>query len=243
MSTKSELLLIDAGNTSVKVALCDGREIISVNRFSPEDLHELGAYLSANKHVNGAMTSVLSADKTNEILVLHPSLLLINSTSRLPMQNAYATPETLGIDRLCNACGVFGQLETNYGVSIDIGTCIKFDLVSKKEGYLGGSISPGIQLRYKALNDYTGKLPLLSNKVVTDFVGTDTPSSIHAGVYLGALEEIEGMMNRYRNAYEGLTFFVTGGDAKYFDLHSKNDIFADDNLTLHGLLEIYKQNA
>jgi type III pantothenate kinase len=134
-------------------------------------------------------------------------------------------------------------MKTKYAVSIDVGTCIKFDLVSCEEGYLGGSISPGIRLRYQSLNDYTGKLPLLSNKTSVDIVGTDTELSMQSGVINGIKAEINGVMDQYRSQYSSLTFFMTGGDAKYFDIHTKNDIFADENLTLSGLYEIYKYNA
>ena len=134
-------------------------------------------------------------------------------------------------------------LKTAFGVSIDIGTCIKFDLISKNDGYLGGSIAPGINLRYRSLNDYTGKLPLLFNKSATQLVGNDTNSSIQSGVLNGMNAEINGLIKMYTEQYSDLTFFMTGGDARYFDLDSKNDIFADENLTLIGLFEIYKHNG
>ena len=108
---------------------------------------------------------------------------------------------------------------------------------------MGGSIAPGIDLRYKSLNDYTGKLPLISNKLNTQLVGNDTKSSIHSGVINGINAEINGLIEMYSEQFSGLTFFMTGGDARYFDIDSKNDIFADENLTLIGLYEIYQQNA
>ena len=109
--------------------------------------------------------------------------------------------------------------------------------------YLGGSISPGIDLRYKSLNDYTGNLPLLSNKSTTKLVGEDTNMSIQSGVINGINAEINGFMSSYAEQFDDLTFFVTGGDASFFELHSKNDIFANENLTLLGLFEIYRHNA
>ena len=138
---------------------------------------------------------------------------------------------------------VVSLLKTENGLCIDIGTCIKFDLVTKKGHYKGGSISPGIDLRYKSLNDYTGKLPLLSNKSNTGLVGNDTETSIQSGVMNGMNAEIYGLIKMYSKQISDLTFFMTGGDARYFDFDSKNDIFADENLTLIGLYEVYKYNA
>jgi type III pantothenate kinase len=168
---------------------------------------------------------------------------LVNADTPTPVTIEYETQNTLGIDRLCNAVAIVSRLDSEFGVVIDIGTCIKFDLITKEGLYKGGSISPGIDLRYKALNDYTGKLPKLSNKSNTNLVGGTTASSIQSGVINGINAEINGLMDMYSMQFESLTFFMTGGDASCFDILSKNDIFADENLTLIGLFEIYKYNA
>ena len=108
---------------------------------------------------------------------------------------------------------------------------------------MGGTISPGIDLRFRSLSEFTGKLPRLSNKSGLNLVGINTETSIRSGVMNGMGAEIQGIVSAYESQFESLTFFVTGGDASYFDIHSKNDIFADENLTLKGLIEIYLYNA
>ncbi len=241
------IFIIDAGNSSIKVARFDSIAIESnqpkdVLRFPSDELDELKRFIRNNKG-QYALSSVLSEEQTDEITSAKPDLMLLETDIAVDMDIHYGTTNTLGMDRLCNAMYAYHRTETEYAVALDIGTCIKFDIVHKTRGYIGGSISPGIQLRYKALNDYTGKLPLLSNKTQSELVGKSTNLSIQSGVMNGMGAEINGMMEQYRERFSSLTFFVTGGDAENFDILSKNDIFADKNLTLIGLYEIYQQNA
>ena len=243
MNAENQVLVIDAGNTSIKVGLFYEGELIKVCRFSLDDLGALSNWIEDHRVTKSVLSSVLSAADTRRILSLTPDTFSVDSSTRLPIKLNYKSKNTLGIDRICNAVYMGINCESTYGVSVDIGTCIKFDMVQKQNGYLGGSIAPGIALRYKSLNDYTGNLPLLSNKSNTNLVGNDTKSSIQSGVINGIHCEIEHMMEHYTEQYSDLTFFVTGGDASFFDIHSKNDIFADENLTLKGLFEIYKYNA
>jgi type III pantothenate kinase len=127
-------------------------------------------------------------------------------------------------------------------VVIDLGTCLKFDFLNKKNEYLGGSISPGLQMRYQALHHFTGKLPQLE-AYKAGFIGASTKDSIHAGVIEGMQGEINHFISRYETDFKDLTFFVTGGDLKYFEFHPKSNIFAVENLTLWGLFYLYQMNA
>ena len=243
----TNVFIIDAGNSSIKVARFDPtatgtNQLKEVQRFPSEDLHEIQEFIRSNDG-QFAMSSVLSEKKTRELISTISGILLIKTDAKVDMTINYGTTNTLGMDRLCNALYAYNRTKTDYAVTVDIGTCIKFDIVHKTDGYLGGSISPGINLRYKALNDYTGKLPLLSNKTRSEYVGTSTNLSIQSGVMNGMNAEINEMMEQYRKRFSSLTFFVTGGDAQNFDILTKNDIFADENLTVKGLYEIFKHNA
>jgi len=121
---------------------------------------------------------------------------------------------------------------------VDVGTCIKFDLLNANGEYCGGSISPGIGLRYRSLNDYTANLPLLSPSN-WQLVGSTTEASLHSGVMGSIAAEIKWRIEEYRNLYETLTVYLTGGDAHYFDMGQKNSIFVDENLTLKGIYALY----
>lgn len=242
MEHGNSVFAIDAGNTSIKVALFVNDRLETVRRFNPESPTGLDEWLNSQAHKALVLSSVLTAEKTQELFGQRAHIFPISLASKLPFFVNYSSP-SLGMDRLCNAAYLHAQVRTLHAVSIDIGTCIKFDLLHREKGYLGGSISPGIDLRYRALHQETGNLPLLSNKNTLALVGDSTETSMRSGVLNGMEAEIQGMIDRYSREYPDLTFFVTGGNAGIFEFHSKNNIFADENLTLKGLFEIYKHNA
>jgi type III pantothenate kinase len=232
--------VLDAGNTSVKIGRFENGVLKHVDRFptnNPAQWNDLIEFIPAGSKV--AYCSVADAAFDAFIEKIAPQRIHINSHSPLPITNLYETPQTLGMDRLCNAVAIHALKQSNNAVAIDLGTCIKFDLVESNT-YRGGSIAPGIALRYKSMHDYTAKLPLVERLEQESFVGKDTLSSIAAGVIEGIDAELMGMMDKYRKKFgPDLTFFVTGGDADNFDFEGKNDIFADPNLTLKGVYEIY----
>jgi len=124
---------------------------------------------------------------------------------------------------------------------IDAGTCITYDFVNSEDQYLGGAISPGIKIRYKSLNNYTSKLPLLSLSEEFDIIGNSTKSAIHSGVINGVLFEIEGFISQYSLKNQDLTIILTGGDAEFLAKRLKSTIFANSNFLLESLniLSIY----
>jgi len=234
-------LVVDAGNTRIKIGLYLDDNLNEVRHFSSDQKTELSLFLSGINYDHAILSSVLNSEETQAISSLLKSVLLF-SEATIPLKNAYETPGTLGADRLANAVAIAHRIDGNR-LCIDIGTCIKFDFVDENNTYQGGSISPGIQLRYRALNEFTGKLPLVSKHDKTDFTGKSTETCLQSGVINGMQEEIHGFVKHYEEKYEGLTIFVTGGDHINFDYSSKNDIFADENLTLFGLLKILKANV
>jgi len=236
----NQVLIIDAGNTVVKLATFVNGELVETERLLFKEFIDNFSSSSIKQVV---ISSVLSNKMTEKLADFFSKPLIITNKTDLPINLQYDSPDTLGVDRICNAVYAAKNISKGHAVTIDIGTCLKFDVVSANGEYLGGSISPGINLRYKSLNDYTGNLPLLSEKDTTHLIGTDTNSSIHSGVINGINAEIYRLMEQYSSQFDDLTFFMTGGDARYFDIHSKNDIFAVENLTLFGLYEIYKFNA
>ncbi|MFZ9029115.1 MAG: type III pantothenate kinase [Crocinitomicaceae bacterium] len=237
------ILAIDIGNTRLKTGVFSNNKFVKANRISLKDIECELNKLAIENFDDVVISSVVSDELLAQIKQLWKAPIIVDSDAILPFENKYATPKTLGIDRLCNAMYGYTHSQTSTSVIIDLGTCLKFDVIDKSLGYLGGSISPGIHLRYKAMNQFTGNLPLLSDTKPTGLIGRTTHESMHSGVINGILAEMEGFMQQYSNKFQDLTFFVTGGDLEHFDLASKNDIFADENLTLKGLYEIYRHNA
>jgi type III pantothenate kinase len=245
MVKKTTVLVIDAGNSFLKLALFENGEITNIQRIKFTELDQLTHFYTELGRPHVILSSVLHSEQTNQLLSLFDICFSINRESKLPIHLNYTTVNTLGIDRICNAVAIhsLNSSQKKGGVSIDVGTCIKFDFVDQNGTYQGGSISPGVSLRYKSMNDYTANLPLLDTKENCELIGKSTYESIHSGVMNGIKAEIDQLIERYRQENKGLTFFVTGGDAQFFDFGGKNDIFVNENLTLIGLYQIYLFNA
>jgi type III pantothenate kinase len=161
----------------------------------------------------------------------------------LPIENLYETPETLGKDRIAAAVGANELFPGQNVLIIDAGTAITYDMVSEKNEFLGGNISPGLQMRFKALNQFTGKLPLINYSDDFQLIGRNTEEAIRAGVQNGILYEIERTIETFNRNYENLQIVMTGGDSIFFDKKLNYSIFVHFNLTLIGLNRILEHNA
>ena len=244
MDKKKHILTIDAGNSSIKVGQFINDKLKKVEIFNINKLRVFNEWLKKKEQHNVIISSVLNKEKTKKIIDIlnNKNYYQLDLNTKLPIKIDYKKQDTLGADRICNAVYSALTTKTKHSVTIDVGTCIKFDLIGEKKNYIGGSISPGIKLRYKSLNDYTGNLPLISNKSKANLLGNDTISCIHSGVINGLQAEITTMILNYIKKFPNISFFVTGGDSSHFDYEIKNDIFVDSNITLKGLYEIYKYN-
>jgi type III pantothenate kinase len=233
-------LIVDQGNTSIKIALFDKDEIIHFRRLPYGNLKSLP---SSIRYTSCFISSVLKKEdqKKLERSFLNPKYM--THESLLPFVNKYGTPETLGLDRMANAAFCAAHYSNQNSLIIDVGTCLKFDFINDKNEYLGGAISPGLRMRYNALNNQTAKLPLLEAVVNVELIGKSTEESMQSGVQNGMKNEIIATISEYEHQYKQLNVFLTGGDANYFADALKNSIFADAFLTLKGINAISKLNA
>ena len=167
----------------------------------------------------------------------------LDHLTNLPIENRYETPETLGKDRIAAAVGANEFFPNQNILVIDAGTAITYDLISEKNEFLGGNISPGLQMRFKALNHFTEKLPLVDYSADFKSIGTTTEQAIRAGVQNGILYEMEGAIESFNRNYENLQIVMTGGDSIFFDKKLNYSIFVHFNLTLIGLNRILEHNA
>lgn len=167
----------------------------------------------------------------------------LDHRTELPIENLYETPETLGKDRLAAAVGANELFPDQNILIIDAGTAITYDLVSEKNQFVGGNISPGLQMRFKALNHFTGKLPLVSYSDEFQPIGKNTTDAIRAGVQNGILFEIDQTIDLFNRNYQNLQIVMTGGDSIFFDKKLNYSIFVHFNITLIGLNRILEHNA
>ena len=167
----------------------------------------------------------------------------LGADTPLPIKNLYRTPETLGKDRIAAAVGGFDLYPDTNLLIIDAGTAITCDLLDEKGNYLGGNITPGIEMRFKALNHFTGKLPLFKQQPFEKLFGTTTEEAIVAGVQNGVVFEVDRTIDVFKEFYKNLKVIITGGNADFFDNKLKNSFFVNFNLTAIGLNRILEYNG
>ena len=239
-------LIIDIGNTLVKYAVFDKTEIVDLRLEKEISVKTAQSIVSDHSDITIAfVSSVRNTDHhIGDLFQDKFRFIEFNYEIQLPFINKYQTPETLGKDRIAAAVGAAELFPVTNVLSIDAGTCITYDMLTKKAEYLGGGISPGIQMRFNALHTFTGKLPLV-NPVYeheVSLIGKTTEDSILSGVQRAVLAEVDGMIDQYKVYFPDLKIVVTGGDYNYFDKYLKNNIFASPNLVLIGLKKILDFN-
>jgi type III pantothenate kinase len=238
-------LILDIGNTNSKAAVFSDDDLVEVYKFRtgkknkiPDELQQHGIFYSC------IISSVVEPDK--ELLPeLSPETRIIRLRSglKLPVKINYRTPESLGSDRIANACGCWKMYPGQNVLVVDTGTCLKFDYVDDAGSYQGGSISPGLLMRFQSLNRFTSRLPFYEpNNQIPELTGQTTEGSIRSGVVNGMIAEINGIIQRYREVTDQLIVILTGGDHFQFEAMLKNPIFVAPNLTLTGLKVILDHN-
>lgn len=234
------LLAIDVGNTRIKYAVFERNTILETSFFVKEELgmRVEKIVIQYPEIANIVVASVGSVDFSAFDFGRKPRI--ITHQDMFPFANRYATPETLGIDRMVLATGAVMRFPEKNRLVIDAGTCITYDFVNDLDQYLGGAISPGIRLRYEALHHYTAKLPLLERAIPESLTGNSTAQSIHSGVVNGVVAEIDGIIDRYRERHPNFIIILTGGDADFLAGSLKNTIFAHSNFLLESLNQTFQ---
>ncbi|MDW5287939.1 type III pantothenate kinase [Formosa sp. PL04] len=239
-------LIIDVGNSFVKLAVFEADRILDKEIVDAENfLKNFKKFITKHQNIEKGILSSVGNLTENDILAIKKSckLLQLNHDTPVPFLNNYATPNTLGLDRIALVSAAVHQFKNKNVLVIDAGTCITYDFVSDKAEYFGGGISPGLNLRYKALNNYTAKLPLLKPEIPNHIIGDSTNAAIHSGVVFGILNEIDGNISNYQGRYGDLTIILTGGDANFLSKQLKSSIFAISNFLLEGLNSILQFNS
>ena len=231
-------LIIDIGNTLVKYALFNNDKLLQLSKKNEVDHNYINQIISKNSVNSVIVSSVRKKIDWN----VNTKLVVLNHTTKLPITINYETPKTLGNDRIANVVAASVLYPNKNILVIDAGTCITFDLIDLNKVFLGGRISPGIEMRYKSLYEFTDNLPKITFHSENYFIGKSTKESIISGVQQGVLSEIKLIISDLKKENKDLIVIVTGGDAFFFDKALKNSIFADQNLVLKGLNEILKYN-
>ena len=235
-------LIIDIGNTSTKLALFKGKNLFTTLNIKECSIKSVRDFV-ANEAVSATIISSVKKNNSDLLNILDDyNGTILSETIPVPIKNHYKTPDTLGVDRLAGVIGAHFLYPAKDVIVFDLGTCLTIDFLSKKGEYIGGRISPGIEMRYQALHTFTDKLPLLQKEKNTPIIGNDTTSSIVSGVQLGILAEVKSTISEYRLQNPDTVSVVTGGDCFFFEKELKSSIFANPNLVMIGLNEILDFN-
>lgn len=239
-------LAIDIGNTHVKAAVFDGEQLVETFKSREAEDAFVAMIFEAYPAIGGAILASVRTDSAgfeDAVRKRVKNYMRFDADTRIPITNLYATPESLGADRLAAAVGANAIYPGNNVMIVDFGTAITIDVVTSAGEFLGGNISPGVDTRFRALHDYTSNLPLCENTGRTVLLGSTSEEAICSGVVNGVLYEIEGYIMRLDEEFEDLKIIFTGGDGKYFAKRLKNTIFATYDLVVHGLNRIMEYNA
>jgi type III pantothenate kinase len=238
-------LVIDVGNTLVKLAVFDFGKLRQKKTCIKKDFINTLAEISETfPKIETTLVSAVgnfTEHQFSKLKQLAPVIKLDHQTE-VPFLNKYSTPQTLGVDRIALISAAAMQYPNKNVLVIDVGTCITYDFLNMDNEYLGGAISPGIGLRYRAMHTFTEKLPLLDASQPKELIGNSTALSMHSGAMNGVLYEIDGFIEAYKKNYENLTVILTGGDSHFLSKRLKSSIFAHPNLLLRGINCILELN-
>ncbi|MGV1012894.1 MAG: type III pantothenate kinase [Flavobacterium sp.] len=239
------LLAIDVGNTQIKLAVFEQNTLI-IKKTIPysewkKEVENTLIFFSEIKNI--AVASVGKLQKEDFLgIKKEVAVYFCSYQSKFPYLNQYATPDTLGIDRMVLAAGAVLQFPNQNRLVIDAGTCITYDFVDANDVYHGGAISPGIRLRYQSLHNFTARLPLLNPEIPQKVIGNSTEQSIHSGIINGVSLEIDGFISGVLNKNDNFIIILTGGDSEFLAERLKNTIFANPNFLLESLNQTFQYN-
>jgi len=237
-------LCFDFGNTRLKCAIFENETLKNVVVLNDAAVETIRAVVHQYKATHSILSSVINhPPEIEKVLAAETVFHKLSHTSKLPFTTPVGKPETIGADRLALVAAAVHKHPNRHNLIIGLGSCITYNFVNKFHEFLGGSISPGLEMRFKAMNQFTAKLPLVKPDWNFPLVGYDTKTNMLSGVILGMAKEIEGITEEYEMRYANFNVLLTGGDMGFFVPHFKKKIFADPHLIYKGLYAINKSNS
>jgi type III pantothenate kinase len=235
---------LDFGNTRWKLAVFEDDRIREIVMLEEDPVKHLESLLEAHQPHRSILSSVVEHPAAIESLLEdNTEFHKLSNVSKLPFTIPVGKPETMGADRLAIAAASVFLFPRKNNLAIGLGSCITFNFINQEHEFLGGSISPGTEMRFKAMSHFTAKLPVAAADWNIPLVGYDTKTNLQSGVLFGMAKEIDGIIEAYETRYSNFNVLLTGGDIAFFEPHLKNKIFADAHLIFKGLYAISQTNA
>ena len=236
-------ICFDFGNTRKKAAVFNGKKISDGIVLNDDNTETISGLIDRFHPGRSILSSVIDHNPAiEELLLSRTKFHKLGHLSKLPFTTPVGKPETIGADRLALAAAAVKFFPKKNNLVIGLGTCITYNFINKYNEFLGGAISPGMEMRLKSLNQFTAKLPLIHADTNIPLIGYDTKTNILTGVILGMVKEIDGFIEAYKEKYRNFNVVLTGGDLLYLEPHLKNKIFTEPELIFKGLYAISEVN-
>jgi len=236
-------LCFDFGNTRKKIAVFKDAEISKVMVLPEDSVGAVELLINEFKPTKTILSSVIDHNVAiEEVLAAKTKFHKLSHLTKVSFTTPVGKPETIGADRLALCAAAVHYYPDKNNLVIGMGSCVTYNFINKYHEFVGGAISPGLEMRLKSLNHYTAKLPLIKADSNLPLIGYDTTTNILSGVVLGLAKEIDGFIDEYRERFRNFNVLLTGGDIVYLASHLKNKIFADPDLIFKGLYAISEVN-
>lgn len=236
-------LCFDFGNTRRKVALFRKKEIQEILVLGNDELDFVKGLLDRHQPQKSILSSVIDHNSELEtLLASRTKFHKLNHLTKISFTTPVGKPESIGADRLALCAAAVHYYPKKHNLVIGLGTCVTYNFINKYHEFLGGAISPGLEMRFKAMHQFTAKLPLVAGDSNVPLIGYDTKTNLQSGVILGMAKEIDGFIDSYRERFRNFNVLLTGGDLRHLASHLKNRIFADPDLIFKGLYAISEAN-
>ena len=236
-------LCLDFGNTRLKVAVFNNDEFVEEIVLPNDEMFTIERLIAIHRPEKTILSSVINHNPAIETFLAGVTKFhKLSHLTRANFTTAVGKPETIGADRLalCAAAAHFYPGKNN--LVIGLGTCITYNFINQYQQFIGGSISPGMEMRFKAMQVFTAKLPLVQAEWNFPIIGYDTKTNMQSGVIAGIAFEMDGFIDEYAQKYGNFNVVLTGGDTAYFARRLKNRIFADSNFLYKGLYALSETN-
>jgi type III pantothenate kinase len=236
-------ICFDFGNTRKKAAIFHDEELKEITVLADDSNETITSLLDKFQPAKSILSSVIDHNPELEtLLASRTKFHKLSHLTKVSFTTPVGKPETIGADRLALTAAAIHYYPGKNNFVVGLGTCVTYNFINKYKEFVGGGISPGLEMRLKSLNYYTAKLPLIKASSNLPLIGYDTETNILSGVVLGMAKEIDGFIEAYREKYRNFNVLLTGGDIVYLASHLKNKIFADPDLIFKGLYAISEVN-
>ena len=237
-------LCLDFGNTRMKAAIFENGHLTQTFVLNGDGISQIEEIVKDHQPEKSILSSVIHHDTAiNDLLQSNTSFHLLNHLTKLNFTVPVGKPETVGADRLALCAAAVHFYPGKNNLVVGLGSCITYNFINKYNQFLGGSISPGLEMRFRAMHEQTALLPLIEKDWNFPLIGYDTKTNLLSGVIMGMAKEIEGIVEEYEKKYSNFNVVLTGGDCTYFERLLKKKIFADPNLLYKGLYAISETNS